>query len=148
MLLGEGWVSANIVHRNDIRKRSGVNRSNGFSHSDSRIWIWSPLILTGTLHDQMLNSRNTCRYKGPGRPQGWGHYMHYILLLSEVMHYINYCPYEVVVVVTWLTEVMAYDTSYQLSVLRCLPVHLTSGEPNWSHWVVGQALTSGFIQVF
>lgn len=62
-------------------------------------------------------------------------------------YYINYSPYEVVVVVTWLTEVMAYDTSYQLSALRSFPVHLTSGDPNWSHWVVGQALTSGFIQV-
>lgn len=50
-----------------------------FPHSDSGIWTWSPLILTGTLHDQMLNSRNTCRFKWPWRPQGWGHYMHYIL---------------------------------------------------------------------
>lgn len=64
-------------------------------------------------------------------------------------YYINYSPYEVVVVVvvTWLTEVMACDTSYQLSVLRSFPVHLTSGDPYWSHWVVGQALTSGFIQL-
>lgn len=56
-------------------------------------------------------------------------------------YYINYSPYEVVVVVvvTWLTEVMACDTSYQLSVLRSFPVHLTSGDPEWSGKLGGRA---------
>lgn len=135
MFLGEGWVSANIVHRND-QKTIRDQASTGIM-----VFPIQTQEYESGLHSSWLRcwTAETCRLKGPWRPQGWGHYMHYMLLHQLLPIWSSCC--------TWLTEVMAYDTSYQLSALRSFPVHLTSGDPNWSHWVVVQALTSGFIQV-